>query len=36
MTGTVETIKGGKFVSTGKPPEDDGKDWVCLVRLISL
>ncbi len=36
MTGTVETMNGGRFVSAGKPPEDNGKDWVCLIRLISL
>jgi hypothetical protein len=32
MTGTIETIKGSGFIPTGKPPEDDVKDWVCLIK----
>jgi hypothetical protein len=32
LTGTIETIKGSGFVPTGKPPEDDVKDWVCLIK----
>ena len=30
--GTAEKISGSGYVSTGNPPEKDGKDWVCLIR----
>lgn len=30
--GPVEKIKGGGYASTGFPPADPSKDWVCLVR----
>lgn len=29
--GSVQLLKGGKC-STGNPPEEDGKDWICLIR----
>jgi hypothetical protein len=32
VSGTFGLISGGGFVSTGNPPEMDGKDWVCLIR----
>ena len=31
MQGSLEKISGGKS-STGTPPADDGKDWVCLIK----
>lgn len=31
QTGSVTIISGGGIKSTGKPPADDGKDWVCLI-----
>ena len=31
LKGKVEKLSGGN-VSTGKPPVEDGKDWVCLIR----
>jgi hypothetical protein len=33
MTGSITQIAGGRS-STGNPPSDDGKDWVCLIRRI--
>ncbi|OFY59195.1 MAG: hypothetical protein A2V50_02615 [Bacteroidetes bacterium RBG_19FT_COMBO_42_10] len=30
--GSVNKITGGGFASTGNPPVQDGKDWVCLIR----
>jgi len=32
LTGTVKQIKGSGFSSTGYPPENAGKDWICLIR----
>jgi hypothetical protein len=32
LSGTVRPISGGGIVSTGNPPGDDFKDWVCLIR----
>ncbi len=32
--GDVRTVKGGIVVSTGPPPSDTDKDWVCLLRKI--
>jgi hypothetical protein len=31
MKGSVVNTMGGS-VTTGKPPVNDGKDWVCLIR----
>ena len=31
QTGNVESISGGGIRSTGKPPANDGKDWICLI-----
>jgi hypothetical protein len=30
--GPVEKITGGGYASTGLPPADPSKDWVCLIR----
>ncbi len=30
--GSVKNISGRGYVSTGDPPQRDGKDWVCLLR----
>lgn len=30
--GTVGFLSGGSVVSTGLPPENNGKDWVCLIK----
>jgi hypothetical protein len=30
--GDVKRISGLAYVSTGDPPQRDGKDWVCLIR----
>lgn len=30
--GTVKQLNGSGFCSTGDPPEDKGKDWICLIR----
>jgi len=32
MTGTTEKVNGIGFVRIGFPPQDPGKDWVCLLR----
>jgi hypothetical protein len=32
LQGSVNKITGGGFASTGNPPVQDGKDWVCLIR----
>ena len=32
LVGNVKTVKGSGFVSTGYPPGQEGKDWVCLIR----
>ena len=32
MTGTIDKIRAIGFASTGYPPEDPGKDWVCLIK----
>ena len=32
MTGTTEKVTGIGFARIGFPPEDPGKDWVCLIR----
>ena len=34
QTGSVAVVRGPGQVGTGKPPADDGRDWVCLVRRI--
>lgn len=31
VKGTIEKISGSGYVSTGDPPEKDGKDWICLI-----
>lgn len=33
MNGSITTISGKGAIPTGKPPVEDGKDWVCLVRV---
>ncbi|HLN54974.1 MAG TPA: DUF5060 domain-containing protein [Bacteroidales bacterium] len=35
LNGSITTITGKGSIPTGKPPVDDGKDWVCLVKLIN-
>jgi hypothetical protein len=30
--GTIGSISGKTPVSTGNPPDEDGKDWVCLIK----
>ncbi|MFO7622045.1 MAG: hypothetical protein R6W81_12395, partial [Bacteroidales bacterium] len=32
MTGSVIKAAGSGPVSTGRPPVEDMKDWVCLIR----
>jgi hypothetical protein len=32
LSGTIKTIAGSGMSSTGNPPEEDGKDWVCLIK----
>ena len=32
LTGSVSTVPGRGSPSTGSPPVEDGKDWVCLIR----
>ena len=34
--GPVDRIAGGVYASTGLPPADPSKDWVCLIRNISV
>ena len=31
-TGTIDKITGIGFIPVGYPPEDPGKDWVCLIK----
>lgn len=33
LRGSITTISGKGAIPTGKPPVDDGKDWVCLVKV---
>ena len=33
--GTRAAVSGGEDVSLGRPPEDDGQDWVALVTRLS-
>jgi len=33
--GTVTSVTGPGAVNVGKPPKDEEKDWVVLVRIIS-
>jgi hypothetical protein len=35
LTGTIDKVLGLGFASVGYPPEDPGKDWICLVRNLS-
>ncbi|MDY0099303.1 MAG: DUF5060 domain-containing protein [Bacteroidales bacterium] len=30
--GTIKSISGGGYKTTGSPPVSDGKDWVCLIK----
>ncbi|HPA87338.1 MAG TPA: DUF5060 domain-containing protein [Bacteroidales bacterium] len=32
MTGTIGRIAGAGYRSTGNPPGEPGKDWVCLIK----
>jgi hypothetical protein len=32
QNGTLTTVTGGGYRSTGNPPGNDSKDWVCLIR----
>jgi len=32
LSGTIKSVYGGGLVSTGNPPGDNFKDWVCLIR----
>ena len=32
VSGTVRSISGSGMASTGNPPGEDGKDWICLIR----
>ncbi|HUX96973.1 MAG TPA: DUF5060 domain-containing protein [Bacteroidales bacterium] len=32
IQGNVKLLTGKGVVSTGKPPVDEGKDWVCLIK----
>jgi hypothetical protein len=32
LKGTIGSISGKTPVSTGNPPAEDGKDWVCLIK----
>lgn len=36
QAGTVEQVSGGRTVSLGRPPADDGQDRVVLVRRVSV
>ena len=31
-TGSVKNVAGGSVVSLGNPPQDDGSDWIVVVR----
>lgn len=33
LNGTITTVSGKGAIPTGKPPVEDGKDWVCLVKV---
>ncbi len=35
LNGSITTFSGKGPVPTGKPPVDDGKDWVCLVTRLN-
>jgi len=32
LPGSVKKLTSKGYVSTGNPPGDDGKDWVCLIK----
>jgi hypothetical protein len=32
MKGTIGSFSGKRLASTGNPPVEDGKDWVCLIK----
>lgn len=32
LEGSIKSLSGGDNRSTGNPPEEDGKDWICLIR----
>jgi hypothetical protein len=32
MAGSITTVSGKGAIPTGKPPVEDGKDWVCLIK----
>ncbi len=32
LKGNITSITGGGYRSTGNPPGDDSRDWVCLIR----
>ena len=32
LNGSITEVTGGGFRSTGNPPGNDSKDWVCLIR----